>query len=239
MIVPILFSGPMVRAILDDRKTITRRVIDLKQIAEQTGCTRGQLAWSTLLGGWAVFDGNGAADLCEVKAPYAVGDVLWVRETWRVGAWSHAVNGIAVDYKADGFARCEWLHPDEADFLRYAEQSMRDAKTAGLVPNDDGQFVWPVGASPTRWRPSIHMPKWACRLFLRVTDVRVELLQDISEADAVAEGIGSTYTRECAVPQFARLWDSLAQDGVRWEDNPWIWRLTFDRCEAPAGWPNA
>ncbi|MFK4765441.1 hypothetical protein ACI3L3_11795 [Desulfobaculum sp. SPO524] len=216
MIKPILFNGSMVRTILAGQKTQTRRVIDFMQIAKQTGCTRGRLAWSTLLEGWAVFDGNGDADLCEVKAPYAVGDVLWVRETWA----EIAGGGSAV----------------------YRATAERDE--------------WEIGPS-AKWCPSIHMPKWACRLWLRVVDVRVERLQDITEADAVAEGVSiecrvdpkdctmDVCQRENGCPLlnyiggFAVLWDDLAKSGVRWADNPWVWVIQFERCEKPEGWPHA
>lgn len=244
---PILFNGQMVRALVDGRKTVTRRVIPFKYVQNaDTDHKDHSYFW--------VEDEYGDTHSGVEIAPYAVGDVLWVREAWRVGAWSHAVNGIAVDYKADGCARCEWLYPDAADFQRYAAQSMRDAKRAGFEPNDDGQFVWAVGEGPTRWRPSIHMPKWACRIWLRVIDVRVERLQDITEWSAKAEGVGvgcPDIPGDCSgdwcesdgercerlsyIGGFRVLWDSLVKDGDRWDDNPFVWVVAFERSEEPEG----
>lgn len=98
------------------------------------------------------------------------------------------------------------------------------------------------------WRPSIHMPKWACRLFLRVTNVRAERLQDISNSDAVREGVAELPCpgiSACGGPcedcreereLFRELWDSLCTDTTRWAENPWVWAYTFERCEQPEGW---
>lgn len=186
---PILFSGPMVRAILEGRKTQTRRLVTYP---------RGKLfpshvdRWINLLMGkhWSHPRGW--------LRPYATtGDRLWVRETW--GAIRpegvptvHPVAGVdRLEYRADG-------HPD------------------------DGRV----------WRPSIHMPRWASRLTLEVVSVRVERLQEISEPDAVAEGIdAATFgpVWECARDAFAHLWDSINGERASWESNPWVWRVEFRR----------
>ncbi|CBA14719.1 hypothetical protein [Xanthomonas albilineans] len=86
------------------------------------------------------------------------------------------------------------------------------------------------GDPEAHWRPSIHMPRWACRIVLEITDVRVERLQAISERDAIAEGVGSAITRDCKVPKFAALWDQLHGAGA-WHANPWVWVIDFTRVE--------
>lgn len=100
---PILMTGEMVRAVLDGRKTMTRRIIDFRKIAKQTGCTKGKLAWSTTFNSWAVFGGNGVADLHLVDAPYQVGMKLWVRETWGKGTPCNCSTcaTVPIRYKAD------------------------------------------------------------------------------------------------------------------------------------------
>jgi hypothetical protein len=192
---PILFSGEMVRAILDGRKTQTRRVVDFKRIAKQTGCTKGRLAYSPTFESWGVFDGNGAADLCLVDCPYgAPGDTLWVRETCMI-------TGTAVSYRADG----EMLP-------HFREQGCK-------------------------WRPSIHMPRWAARILLEVTAVRVERLQEISEADAIAEGCKATHHGDgsSATDAYQYLWDSIngKREGCSWDANPWVWVIEFRQMPTP------
>lgn len=225
---PIIFSTPMVRAILDGRKTQTRRV------------ARNQPSPGNYL------------DPC----PYGVpGDRLWVRETW-------AGNRPRVCYKADmtSYGVADAIDLDSGEVIP-------DAK---LFPETVGIGV-PV---PKTWRPSIHMPRWATRLFLIVDDVRVQRVQEISEADAVAEGFNRYLSAHCwegyqrgpddtrhgygqgaghdadnpAPPPpemqdperiiewtsarqcFERTWDTLnAGRGYGWDTNPWVWAITFHR----------
>lgn len=251
---PILFSTPMVQAILDGRKTMTRRVCkDIAGYDFKWGLDRepyignykvftktepGKWDWVTLENQW-LYDLQTAVDDSRthlLKCPYKPGDRLWVRETWRIGAWDENSGCIAVDYKADGYARREWLDIDDPErFERYWTQSTHDAEKAGLKVDSDGQYHWEPGKAPTRWRPSIFMPKEAARIWLDVTDVRVERLSEITEEDAIAEGIrigigGMPYfsCREA----FAALWNSLnAKRGFGWEQNPWVWVISFERIE--------
>jgi len=163
---PIIFCTPMVQAILEGRKTQTRRVIKPQPDA---GLMPNKYA-----------------------APYKPGDILWVRETWKPDY--HDEDGYC--YKADGDRE--------------------------MYPNN-----------LLHWRPSIHMPRAAARIFLRVTDVRAERVQDISAEDAHSEGIACIHDEisECAA--FAALWDEInaKRDGGRyaWERNPWVWAYTFER----------
>lgn len=223
---PIIFSGPMVRAILAGRKTQTRRVVkpQPENVAKMGPRTR----------------------------KYAVGDRLWVKEAWRVGAWWEDTGEVCVDYRADGYSRREWLDvPDEEMFARLWIQSCEDAKKAGFEYDADHQYNWKPGEAPTRWRPSIFMPRWASRLTLPVIGVRCERLRDISEADAVAEGVGHGWkgswpdygslhrqgevmvaerTQDTARMSFATLWDTLnAKRGFGWEANPWVVVIEWPR----------
>ena len=223
---PILFSGSMVRAILDGRKTQTRRVMKPQPPAKYRHLwpefnRRGTVApigwfWSKETSG----SGAEQQDLLGIHpCPYGrLGDGLWVRETW------------AVPKKHDRFAPSK-LPKAALDRIWYAA--------------DDGNPPDWVG----RLRPSIHMPRWASRITLRVVDVRVERVQEISEVDAAAEGVagwpgqfeGQTYYQDYSkenwnVPQhtaagsFRTLWDSInAARGHGWDANPWVWVVEFER----------
>ena len=182
---PILFSAAMVRAILSNTKTQTRRVVK-PQPTELQSETGGPCA------------GCGAV----VNSRHRVGGTrLWVRETW---AAPHAYDHLPPR-----------LIPQDAR-IHYAATEDR----GGLL-----------------WRPSIHMPRWASRITLEVTSVRVERLQDISEADALAEGVtedGSLVTdlagndRGGAFAAFATLWEVI-NGADSWDDNPWVWAIEFRR----------
>jgi hypothetical protein len=226
---PILFSAPMVRAILDGTKTQTRRVL-VKQpldIIPMKGKMTG-VQWVGLTKRQP--DPKGLVFRCRLGVP---GDRLWVRETWRVGAWNEEEGLISVDYLANNCARREWLSVGDGElFERLWIQSSDDASDAGLKCGDEG-YKWKPGESPCRWRPSIFMSRWASRITLEVTCVRVERLQEISEEDAKAEGITAPMyppgngkaTYRLA---YLHLWDSLnAKRGFGWDKNPWVWAITF------------
>jgi hypothetical protein len=184
-----------------------------------------------------------------LTCPYGKpGDILWVRETWCVGAWDENTGSICVDYKADGCARRDWIRiENNARFEKYWIESTDDASTAGLSFDGDGQYHWEPGQGPTRWRPSIFMPREAARIFLRVTNVRVERLQEITEDEARAEGINwlddACYENNRWSPTFndpdsggspvfrdgfKALWDSLnLKRGYGWDTNCWVWVIEF------------
>lgn len=208
---PILFSAPMVRAILDGRKTQTRRII--------------RDDWWRCLDPEDEDDREQALRMCPYGAP---GNRLWVRETWRPEELSeNALDGIR--FKADGA------------FVPIANTT--EAATDWVVAaknRHDG-----------KWRPSIFMPRWASRLTLEVTAVRVARLQDITEEDAAAEGFplhGPQPTRiritdtdgtvtaspglsihTTARGGFCSLWDGINGDRAPWASNPWVWVVEFRR----------
>ena len=140
-----------------------------------------------------------------IKCPYAQpGDKLWVRETWT--------------YLADGFAVSPMIGY-RADMETKVIDTIPDGETVYNVEKPD---VW-------KWRPSIHMPRWASRITLEVTDVWVERVRDISPTDALSEGMHIDWSVENAPEnQFKRLWDSIYDaKGFGWDKNPWCWVIEF------------
>jgi hypothetical protein len=186
---PILFNAEMVQAILDSRKTVTRRLIKPQPDIDLLREHQVYAPVNQMMGLIKSIRYLTVQSYINHHAPYQLGDVLYVRETWRVGAWNEDISSIAIDYKADRSARKEWIYiEDEEEFQRYWIQSTDDAEKAGLITDADGQYHWNVGESPTRWRPSIHMPKEVARIFLKVTDIRAERLQELTVEQAKREG---------------------------------------------------
>lgn len=207
------FSGPMIRALLDGRKTQTRRVLNPQPRVLKNGRwyrpfpTTDPLNWQYALG-----------DRIQgyLKSPCAPGDRLWARE-------AHAIYDAHGQHRDDRVRWGPWgdlpttLSPDLSQIAYFRE---------GFDRSHSGC-----------WRPSIHMPRWASRLTLVVTEVRVERLQDISERDAEAEGCRAAFSYPgwdgvSSVPSFRwgyhELWDSLnAARGFGWEVNPWVVAITF------------
>jgi hypothetical protein len=239
---PILFSSAMIRAILDGRKTMTRRVVKPQPyIVNRCGYEAWQ--WDHGPGGayttWkASLDPLAFVGMaCERRpCPHGrVGTHLWVRETW--GQSVNKDGGAVVVYRADGAAYGVLCDADgEGDPVGL--DSKRDEPAFDL--------------KSIRWRPSIHMPRWASRLTLEIVDVRVERLQSITEEDARAEGVGwmanenDTAGWHCGQPvpphsgysyrnRFRGLWDSLnaERDNGRyaWAANPWVWVVGFMKQE--------
>ncbi|UIZ56314.1 hypothetical protein LZP46_07705 [Acinetobacter sp. SCLZS86] len=213
---PILFSAPMVSAILEGRKTQTRRVINPQPEGTTLKCF--------LNGEWLSKDFNGLAlpqieDL-PIHCPYGkIGDRLWVRETWST---VNLYGEIALAYKADG------------EITRVVEnESFQDED--GLINYDDPRLekysfaAWAddlLEGKEGNWKPSIHMPRWVSRILLEITNVHVEQLQDISESDCLKEGVGSPILRDCKKPKFMQLWESINGTGS-WNKNPWVWVVEF------------
>ncbi|WIF05656.1 hypothetical protein QEP77_17255 [Serratia sp. B1] len=214
---PVIFNGEMVRAILDGRKAQTRRVITN---VSPDNCIQLQKPTKTKDGIYThVMDALGHG-LC----PFGrVGDRLWVRETFAVLGNE---DGCPIDW--DG----NLIKGDEKHAARiYKASCWQEPGNYGLwsIPDRDTQYE---GA----WRPSIHMPRWASRITLEITGVRVERLNDISHDDAKAEGC--CYGRGGGVPDFAvtpadhfpTLWASIYGE-ESWRANPWVWVIEFRRVE--------
>lgn len=181
------------------------------------------------------------------KPPYQPEDILYVRETWRVGAWDIRNQMIAFDYKDGTCGELTYIHDREL-FERLVNQSREDARKAKCEYNGM-DFIWEKGKSPCRWHPSIHMPKEAARIWLKVTNVRVERLQEITEEQAKEEGTidnrGFIHSPDneydsihTAKEHFEQIWNSTIKksdlDRYGWDASPWVWVIEFERCEKPA-----
>lgn len=246
---PILFSGPMVRAILEGRKTQTRRVLNLPagwSLESRDGdpYTLGSITSShPKKGKFGAFirqkihpsSSKFMTDL--VVCPYGKpGDRLWVRESWHIEArrQSESHLNMTVAYKPCSPRAVENGWPqDSKDF---------DLPVETPIPSPN---VPAFGKNGIRWRPSIHMPRWASRITLEITDIRVERLNEISEVDAKAEGIQEykgplrwmryidAVTNEAAHNSardaFVSLWESINGAGS-WAANPWVWVIEFKRA---------
>lgn len=215
---PIIFSDPMVRALLEGRKTQTRRVVkpqppdhlDLLCGPDQNG----RYHWTNGMQ-WEFWPGGLDHPEYDYRPPWRFGDLLWVRQ-----AWAPVVSTGAS--------------------LKIADSPRDDPRKHAIRFRADGdKHVY------GRWKSAIHMPRWASRLTLEVTDVWVQRLQDISEAEAQAEGIGEydgaldevalcrrakliNGSPEDARTWFAVIWDSLnAKRGYGWDQNPWVVALIF------------
>jgi hypothetical protein len=205
---PILFNTEMVRAILDGRKSCTRRLV--KFFSGENPRWTGYIKDGLMLY-------NGKNEPCIRKAPYQPGDTLYVRETWK-----KAPNGYY--YYED------WQRGDIADL--------------------------------TKWKPSIHMPKEAARIWLKITDVRVERVQEMKPVDVIKEGAypdcwdclntyGESGSQCCygteeqcsqcdeVMMEWEKLWNSTIKksdlDSYGWSANPYVWIIEFERCKKPEG----
>ena len=203
---PIIFSTESVQAILENKKSQTRRVIKPRPPQELS----------------PMF-----SDTVIRRAPYKPGDVLWVRETWHKTS-AYYQRSCKDDYNVP----CAACGNCEDRGIKYFYKA--DGETI-QVYNLKGTFDEIGKADGLKWKPSIHMPRDAARIFLRVTDVRVERLQDISESDCVKEGIpcNPCHSHHPLKTQFAVLWETLnAKRGYGWNENPFVWVCEFNLLEA-------
>lgn len=209
----ILFSDEMVRAIIDGQKTQTRRVVKPQPSADTVGyswcISTDRKRNATFIprrtnGDYRNHHQHETGP--PVRCPYGQpGDLLYVRECWSV--------------------------------------------PGAVIGSDDPIYkgmtvLYRATDKHHSWRPSIHMPKWAARIWLKVTEVRVERVRLVLERDAEAEGVSACYGDKCGYPagevakayrcSFERFWNSInAKRGYSWESNPWVWVVSFERCEAP------
>lgn len=244
---PILFNTEMVRAILEGRKTVIRRVIKPRNpiIANQEGYKQGYGLWidpstdngdkqghikdysiSPLWNTWKWY--------LKHYAPYQVGNILYVRETWRptVGKMhTMSRDGKRIVYTSDDHNGYEY----KAHCLGVSDFYFPD----DFKESEDYEHMSEI-TSKGKWHPSIHMPKEAARIWLKVTDVRVERLQDMDYMDAVYEGIDPPlnpdgYPAYNPLDDFIDLWDSTIKnqdlDRYGWNANPWVWVIEFERIE--------
>ena len=220
---PILSNTEMVRAILDGRKTCTRRLVK-PQPDEKHTFPLGFVTDSTErkeVGcfGFGIDEYGGSIQYA--KPPYQPGDILYVRETWQ---YLYELDGN--EQIIEGTGKYYYAATDTIPFDTYVDAS---GVTHERVP----------------WRPSIHMPKESARIWLKVTDVRVERLQEITAESALAEGtdkyihLNGKFDENAILTSFMGIWNSTIKnsdlDRYGWDANPWVWLIEFEPCEKPEG----
>lgn len=198
---PILFNTDMVRAILEGRKTVTRRVMKPQPVGQPA-----QMGEDSCWPGYFAIQGTEKV----IQPPFCAGDVIWVRETFQVDYLSNISGSGRVQYKSDGAYQDFSFSPERYEIMRRAQRK-------------------------PGWRPNENMPREAARIFLRVTGVRVERLQDVKYFDCLAEGIPYRQMETDIVQDFATLWDSTIKPADRaaygWGVNPWVWVISFERAK--------
>ena len=224
---PILFNTEMVRAILDGRKTCTRRLV--KFLPGENSQWTGYIKDGLMLY-------NGRNEPCIRKVPYQPGDIMYVRETWQ---YLYELDGN--EQIIEGTGKYYYAATDTIPFDTYVDAS---GVTHERVP----------------WHPSIHMPKEAARIWLKVTGVRMERLQEMKPVDVIKEGAypdcwdclntyGESGSQCCYVTEeqcsqcdevmmeWEKLWTSTIKksdlDCYGWDANPYVWVISFERCEKP------
>lgn len=238
---PILFNADMVCAVLDGRKTQTRRIIQspaknmqasghkVIEYREPGDKWYGEHIFSmrNQSGTWCDY----TKEQFLAKCPFgAVGDRLWVRETWSVVSHAFDDDGLMIDYVPDRPAKAVHEKPFGRGY--YSGHAIYAAEGGFTWGDDDG-----CADGRSCWKPSIHMPRWASRITLEITGVRVERLNSMTEKDALAEGClgghdsipGYHYS---ATPHehFHHVWQSIYGDDS-WQANPWVWVVEFKRVE--------
>lgn len=245
---PILFNTEMVKAILDGRKTVTRRVVKEKgwDITGQPKWANGEFWFNVCMKNKE--ETAKTATFCHLlKPPYEIGDTIYVRETWQIQSAHRFECDVKIAYKAGG----------ELNKIQFCNR----------IDYDD--FVYNKHIGDGRWYPSIHMPKEAARIFLRVNNVRVERLQQITNEDVRREGVTPkwyagrckcsayepecmnepcenrvayermcvAYERMCYETPFLELWNSTIKPSdickYGWDANPYVWVIEFERCDKP------
>jgi hypothetical protein len=197
---PIIFNAAMVRALLDGRKTMTRRIVKPQPPDNY------QMFSHLDLDGWR-YGGCDYKDGIVERCPYGQpGDRLWVREAWAAE-----------------------IHMDHLP-----PRDIPELSKIWLLSIDEHEADHDPEAG--RWRPGMFMPRWASRILLEITNVRVERVQEISESDSIAEGchvgVGAGNWRN-ARHRFEDLWDSIngSKPGCSWSSNPWTWCISFKRID--------
>ena len=237
---PINFSAEMAQAIIEGRKTQTRRVI--KQPIRQS------IWWHSTFKQWATHGEDTHIELFD--CPYGrYRDELWVKESWRVVGWQEG-EPMLIEYR-DGTRMKDKSTGNELNYEEWHErvwiQCGEQCDKAGMVIGADELYCWPDGEirpPVTHWRNPRFMPKWCSRLKLRIKGVRIQRVQEITPEDCIAEGLpretdvyknmlhGGGVSLECPKLAFEYLWDSInAKQGYVWETNPPVWVIEFEVLE--------
>lgn len=208
---PILFNTEMVQAIQNGRKTVTRRIV--KPQPEDIN----DIIYKHTCGKWFISPDDDNVPETKIKPPYKVADILYVRETWFYEEHMHDITAGEADLPSGKYS---FRYVYKAEYPDYPVN---------------------VGVGADGWRPSIHMPKEAARIFLRVADVRVERLQDIDGYGILAEGVDNGNSNPTMEKRwenmqrmaYSELWNSTVKksdlDKYGWSANPWVWVIEFER----------
>lgn len=202
---PILFNTPMVRAILEGRKTQTRRVVKVNNPDEWEAVNNCRAHKYGAQVPCYLFRPKASEEEGIHYPRYGIGDILWVRETWCQGKDAHAIMFDPEPLPGDYLYKADFKEEPDKDIVK--------------------------------WRPSVHMPREAARIFLRVKNVQLERLQDISGDDARAEGFEPVLDNDgivvvSAKGKFRALWDGInTKRGYGWDTNPWVWVIVFERVK--------
>lgn len=239
-------------ALLNRTKVVTRRIIKdqsvLDNIAFFTGTVDGENDDANLLVHTHSIDNHSLFQhpssviishndypndhIIEVNCDLGgVGEFLYVQEPWKVGAWRDD-GRIAIDYLASPEqTNTPWIYPSQQQFKQLTNKAFKDCERVGTPKDARGCYVWQAGQSPCEIQLAKTMPKWASRIILKITSLSIQRLQDMTEEDAIAEGIGSSLLRDCKLPKFINHWNELHNDQSSWDDNPWVWVIGFELIE--------
>lgn len=237
-----IFNAEMVRAILDGRKTQTRRIVNWHGLNEGLNLNFSGLKVREYPNGWVIESESRSSSEWRCKptpCPFgSIGDRIWVRETW---ATLGNEDGCYVDWEEN---LCKGDERSAARIYRASCEQRPGDYGLWSIPDD---ACWKPHTENQKfegaWRPSIHMPRWASRILLEITDVRVERLNSIHDVDAMREGIQNLTTCSHAdfgipgvvnaqhpVRAFQLLWESI-YGAESWKANPWVWVIEFKRVE--------
>ncbi len=231
-VLPILFNTEMVRAILDGRKTVTRRTVRPKSKYACGFYVTFRKSDNTFMGVYDYDENEMQFENSQIP-PCQPGDILYVRETWGISNLDYDDKTAYIVYKA-------------------SENKKNEGCRAIKLPNDKFEKLYDsMSENNQDWHPSIHMPKEAARIWLKVTDVRVERLQEMTQVDFLNEGVntcknctskdyclGLSSARICYLKSdFIKVWDSTLKKSdlgrYGWDADPWVWVIKFERCEKP------
>jgi len=215
----IIMSGNHPKLILEGKKTMTRRTQGLERVNKEPD---NWLLAAVFQDGKARFSKLDGSQELTLKCPYGgYGDRLWVREIWRIFEWDNESGQFYIEYRSGG----------KSPALCVTDEVLEKY----WLPNAN----WPED----KWRPSLFMPRWASRILLEITEVRAERLQEITYADARAEGVlpyllyrsletPQAKKEEATLLAFQDLWDSLnGKRGFPWDGNWWVWPINFKKLE--------
>ena len=247
---PILFNTEMVKAILDGRKTQIRLSIPVSSDCTYYACgINKMISSSNLINFEAVFvlpknkwKNSVTPKLEYFPSCFSVGDILFVQEDWKVGGWNNT--SFAFDHSCEPFDKSWHTPPSKEHFYDLLRNTLNELETM-KYPNNNGEYKWEKFKSPLKMMDKSTMQYWMARIFLKVTNAKVERLQDMKNTDYLLEGVNKSlpykdlakkyplYIGKYSVDKirFIDIWNSTAKDGYKWEDNPYVFVYEFERIE--------